>query len=247
MLKGKNDAIPWTRRTAIGACLCCLAQSVVLGAEAVEATKPARPDFALKTIGPEIWMHTSWSGLSDGQSFPSNGIIIAGRNRILMIDTAWKPDQTEQLMTQLGPIAAGQPIDLFITHFHDDRIGGLGVTAADGITSFAFPKTMAEAERHALGRIVEAFYPGPAHTVDNAVVFDRMSAVLFGGCTMRSLMLVGSKTKDLGNVADADVSRWAATVARVAMRYPDTVMVVPGHGATGEKDVLNHTIELASK
>ncbi len=100
-------------------------------------------------------------------------------------------------------------------------MAGLDVAAAHDITSFAVSRTKAEAERHAAGRIdralvtdvhafdlggriVEAFYPGPAHTVDNAVVFGRTSGALFCGCMMRSLMLLGSITKGLGNIADAD-------------------------------------------
>jgi metallo-beta-lactamase class B len=174
-----------------------------------------------------------------------------------MIDTAWTPDQTELLLSRLEPVAAGRPADLFITHFHNDRMGGLSVTAARGIASFAFASTVKEARSHDMGEIdrplptklhafdlggrsVEAFYPGPAHTVDNAVAFDRDSGVLFGGCMMRA-----RRATDLGNVADAYVANWAATVSLVAERYPNPDVVVPGHGDAGGRDLYDHTVALA--
>lgn len=247
----------WTRRSAICACVCCLGSEIVFRSTSVQAKKTKRPDFILKEIRPGVWMHTSWSTLPNGAWFPSNGAVVIGRDRVLMIDTAWTPDQTELLLTRLEPVAAGRPADLFITHFHDDRLGGLSVTAAHGIASFAFAGTAEEARQHGKGaiahalpgkvhdfdlggRVAEAFYPGPAHTVDNSVVFDRSSGVLFGDCMIRAL-----RAKSLGNVADGYVANYAATVSRVAERYPNPDVVIPGHGDAGGRGLYDHTIALA--
>ncbi len=256
----------WSRRGAICACLGCFAPALAFRAEAATplaaapptALSPApRPPFVFEQIGPGVFRHTSWSTLSDGSWFPSNSMVVVGARRVLLIDTAWTPDQTRLLLKTLAPLIDGRPMQLFVTHFHADRMGGIGVTAARKIPSSAFSRTVQEAWRHSAGyiehalrpdhhvfdlggRTVEAFYPGPGHTVDNSVVFDRTSGILFGGCMMR-----GDATTDLGNVADADIPHWAGSVARVAARYPEAVLVVPGHGPSGGREIFEHTIMLA--
>src|SRR6185295_3616589 len=73
----------------------------------------------------------------------------------------------------------------------------------------------------------EVFYPGPAHTRDNIVVWLPDSRVLFGGCAVRAA------TSGLGNVADADLTAYPASIRRVLERYPAAEVVVPGHGDVG--------------
>ncbi len=239
-----------TRRTLLLGGLC-----LALPPVAVRAS--ARPEFEFEAIAPGIWRHVSWLQLPSGGWFPSNAVVIAGRQRILMVDTAWTPDQTTLLLDRLAAVAPDLPIDLFVTHRHDDRMGGLAVTKARGIRSFAFAPTVAEARRESKGiidsllpsnayrfdlggREVEVYYPGPGHTVDNSVAYDRSSRTLFGGCLVRAL-----RFKDLGNVADAVVARWGDSVERVEKRYPDARRVIPGHGDPGDIALLAHTRALA--
>ena len=91
------------------------------------------------------------------------------------------------------------------------------------------------------GRKVEVYYPGPGHTVDNAVAYDPASRVLFGGCMIRA-----AATTDLGNAADAVVAEWAGSVGRVAARYSEAAIVIPGHGDVGGRGLLAHTVKLIS-
>lgn len=217
-----------------------------------------RPDFVFGEVAPGVWRHTSWNTLPNGDYFPSNGMVIVGDKRALMVDTAWTPDQTTLLLGLLSPLIDAKPIDLFITHFHNDRMGGIGVTASRGVISHAFERTVAEAWMHNMGAIertlapdaqvfdlggrkVDVFYPGPGHTIDNAVAYDRESRTLFGGCMIRA-----AATTDLGNTADAVVGEWAASVGRVAARYPEAAVVIPGHGAFGGRSLLAHTVKLIS-
>ena len=89
-------------------------------------------------------------------------------------------------------------------------------------------------------RHIEVFYPGPGHTVDNVVVYVPHARVLYGGCLIRP-----GSSKSLGNTADADLKRWAESVALVRDRYGDRVdIVVPSHGPPRGPEVLDHTIEL---
>ena len=87
---------------------------------------------------------------------------------------------------------------------------------------------------------VEAFYPGPGHTIDNIVVYVADARVLFGGCLIRP----GASTT-LGNTDDADVAEWSSSVERAAERYTTAEIVVPSHGSWAGRELLDHTARLA--
>ena len=50
-----------------------------------------------------------------------------------------------------------------------------------------------------------------------------------------------------GNLEDANVNAWPATVAGMKRRFNDAAYVVPGHGKPGGSDLLDYTIELFAK
>lgn len=90
------------------------------------------------------------------------------------------------------------------------------------------------------GEPVTVFYPGPAHSPDNVVVYLPQRQVLFGGCMIRS----GDST-DLGFLGSADVEHWE-TSARTLLNFP-VKFVIPGHGAVGGSELIQNTIDLAAK
>ena len=89
-------------------------------------------------------------------------------------------------------------------------------------------------------RQLEVFYGGPGHTLDNIVVYVPSARVLYTGCLVRP-----GESGSLGNTNDADIDKWAESVARVRDRYQGRVdVVVPSHGPPGGPELLDHTIEL---
>ena len=86
------------------------------------------------------------------------------------------------------------------------------------------------------GERVEVFYPGPAHTADNLVVYFPKRKILFGGCMI--------KPKQLGYLGDAVVKSWADS-ARNLKRF-DAEIVVPGHGPWGGPELVDQTIATAA-
>ncbi len=249
----------FSRRDALAIGCSGLAANLFSGPASATAPTQNCPPLSIREIAPGVWVHTSW-GIVESQCIPANGMAFVGEDRVFLIDTAWTPEQTSELLDLLRPMIAKSDllnprriVNLFVSHGHADRASGLSVTAERGIPSYAFPRTMIEAARHNVGtitfalpddrfafdlggRVVEVFYPGPGHTVDNAVVYDRTSKTLFGGCMVRALTAT-----DLGNTIDADISQWSASVARAASRYPDAQIVVPGHGEPGDAALLTHT------
>jgi metallo-beta-lactamase class B len=85
------------------------------------------------------------------------------------------------------------------------------------------------------GEDVRILYPGPAHSVDNVVVFFPARGVLFGGCMVRS-------GDSLGPTENADLAHWPSAIA--ALQALDPKLVVPGHGVRFDAEQLAHTLQL---
>jgi glyoxylase-like metal-dependent hydrolase (beta-lactamase superfamily II) len=86
---------------------------------------------------------------------------------------------------------------------------------------------------------VEVIFPGPAHSPDNVVVYLPQRQVMFGGCMIRA-----ADAPDLGFLGSANVDKWEDS-ARALLQYPVKI-VIPGHGAAGGPELIQHTVDLAS-
>jgi len=213
------------------------------------------PDLEVRELQPGIWIHTSWYEFSNGSRYPSNGLIVRDENTALLIDTAWGVESTIELLDWIEH-ELGVPVSAVIaTHTHDDRMGGAPVLTERGIPLYANPLSIPLAvsqglpEPLSLGDLepgatvefgpVEVFYPGPAHTVDNIMVWLPEAGLLVGGCAVKS-----ADAHSMGNVADADLAEWPYSMRRAAEQYPDALQVLPGHGDIGGEELLMHTVQL---
>jgi metallo-beta-lactamase class B len=236
-------------------CGCAASLSLALVRPAWAEGEDAPPALGFRQLADGVWLHTSWGKTPQGW-VPSNGLALIGPEEVLLIDAAWTPAQTVALLAQVAQTAPNRPINLLVTHAHDDRLSGLAAVHARGGWSMARDETVKEAEGTGTiqrswsgesttiiggGRPVELFYPGPAHTRDNTVAFLADSAVLFGGCMIR-----GVEQGNLGNTDDSDICRWPQSVEAVIGRYGKAAkIVVPGHGEVGDAELLAHTRTLA--
>jgi len=87
--------------------------------------------------------------------------------------------------------------------------------------------------------IVEVYFPGESHSIDNAVVYFHRRKILFGGCMVKSL-----ESKGPGFTGDANMQEWPKSIKKVLERYKAARIVIPGHGNWGDTKLLKHTIEL---
>lgn len=214
-------------------------------------------DLQVSELRPGVWMHTSWQRLENGNRFASNGLVVREGDHLLLVDTAWGEPLTEELLGWIDSTLKVPVKAAVVTHFHGDRLGGAAALRRRGIAFYGHPLTaelaatvklpppgtlrgLAEAGGVDHVESAEVFYPGPAHTRDNVVVWLPQSRVLAGGCAVRA-----AGTTALGNVADADVAEWPTSIRRVLERYGKAAIVVPGHGRPGGRELLEHTIELA--
>jgi metallo-beta-lactamase class B len=248
------------QRRQVGPLCALMALGLLFGAWAVAAETnriEVTPDLQITRLAEGVWLHISWQVLPGGTRYPSNGLLVRDGDALTLVDTAWGEQPTRDLLAWVARELKLPVSRAIVTHAHDDRMGGAPVLAERNIPMFSHPLTGPLAAKQgwprptslatssAAGSVtnlgaVEVFYPGPAHTVDNLVVWLPRAKLLFGGCAVKDL-----KSRHLGNVADADVAAWPASLRRLQERYGSrSTLVVPGHGAVGDAALLRHTLEL---
>ncbi len=205
-------------------------------------------DVSVRKLAPGVWLHVTVVTTERFGRVSTNGLIIEDGETSLLVDTGWDARQGALLLdwardTLRRPVRAA-----VVTHFHDDRLGGVPALVPHGIPVHGLEETARIAtalglrgptetftEARSVGPL-EVFFPGAGHAKDNVVVWHRDSGVLFGGCFVKD-----GASKNLGNVADADVAAWPASLARTRQRFPEAKVVVPGHGQVGGPELLSHT------
>jgi metallo-beta-lactamase class B len=176
----------------------------------------------------------------------------------VLIDSPATDAQTARVLTWADETLRRPVRHLVVTHWHADRMGGIGAARARAVATHAFSRTRALAREkglavpeHELGPAEEVtlsgvalatWYPGHGHTVDNIVVWLPEDGLLVGGCFVKA-----AAAQTLGNVAEIDPVRWALGIAAIRARYPSARVVVPGHGAEGGPELLAHTAALLAR
>ncbi|MGB3544366.1 subclass B1 metallo-beta-lactamase [Rubrivirga sp.] len=242
-------------------CSGCVATSEPVAPEPI-------PGLEVEALTPTVWVHTTARDVEGFGRVLSNGLVVASGSDALLVDTAWgdDPEQaTASLLAELRLLWGAGVRRAVVSHHHDDSVGGVPTLRRAGIPIVATSRTADRMEAEGWPRPdflleggdawtlrigdpgsgpgqvleVEVFDAGSGHTVDNVVVYVPSAGILYGGCLIRP----GGSTS-LGNTADADLERWAESVARVRDRYPDLEVVVPSHGPPGGPELLDQTISL---
>jgi metallo-beta-lactamase class B len=211
--------------------------------------------LVIRPLAKGVYAYTTWVDYG-GSPFPANGMYVLTADGAVLIDSPWDTTQTHIL---LGAIRAqhGMEVRLCVaTHAHEDRTGGFDQLRRWGIPTYTSAATRAQCIVHenplpqhvflgdttvVIGGVqLDWHYPGPGHTRDNIVVWLPAQRILYGGCLVKSVESGG-----LGNIADADVPAWPATMEGLLARYPAPSWVIPGHQkwSRGTK-ALRHTLKL---
>jgi metallo-beta-lactamase class B len=209
----------------------------------------------IEKIADGIWRHVSYHDFAGSGPVPSNGLIAKSGNKVLLIDSAWNDAQTRLILDWIEKNLGSKPSYAVITHFHEDRMGGIHEIHRRAIPTISTKLTVELAREHGFeppqrqfegsthikfgDQSVRVEYSGAGHTRDNAVVWFPKQKLLFGGCLVKS-----ATASDLGNTADADLKAWPITVKRLYDQFTDAQIVVPGHGDIAGRNALEHTLEL---
>jgi metallo-beta-lactamase class B len=217
----------------------------------------ARSPAKLSKIEDSVWMHTTYK-LYNNVNLPSNGLIIQTSAGLVLIDTPWDDSLTIELLDSTKKRFNQDVVFAIVTHAHVDRIGGIRTLHKKGIKVVSIALTCQKANElgfevpeqvsatdttFVVGREhLELFYPGAGHTIDNSVVWIPERKILFGGCFVKA-----ESFTDLGNVSDADLKEWPRSIHKVMDKFPAAEVVIPGHGAWGNLNLLQHTLNLITK
>jgi metallo-beta-lactamase class B len=209
-------------------------------------------DLVVRRLTEDVWLHISHVPL-DGKPARSNGVIVEAEGAALVVDTAWTDRQTGRLLDWIENDRGLKVRHLIVTHFHDDRMGGIREAHRRGIPTYGSVRTaeLARAEGNPPPQIrfsesitidfgdeiVEARFPGPGHSPDNIVVWLADRGILAGGCMVRN-----ARTRNLGYTGVADLEAWPDSIRRLQQLQPATV--VPGHGSPGGAELLEATLTL---
>lgn len=227
---------------------------LIIGLFNFDAFSSKTDTVELAEISLKAWVHTTYKDLN-GTPFPSNGLVIETDKGLVLIDTPWNDRQTESLLQSVKDKTKKEVVLAIITHAHDDRIGGINALKKHHIkvissfltselaTKSGFPAPDGINITDTLLRVgdteIRLLYPGPGHTKDNIVACLPEHGLLFAGCIAKSL-----NSGSLGNTADADITNWGKAIRKIFLTFPALKIVVPGHGATGDISLLNHTLKL---
>lgn len=211
----------------------------------------------LSPIADGVWVHTTNYRLPGQSPIPVNGLVVVDGEEVTLVDGAWGELATVSLLEKIRT-ETGKPVTkMIVTHHHADRTSGVDAAERVGIEVFTHPTTpmlaaragwpapntsVAELEapqsRIRVGKL-EVAYPGHGHASDNLVAYLPDSKILYAGCAVR-----GAGSETLGNVEDADMTKWRDSLLWTKATYPETQTVVPGHGKGANLSLIDATIAL---
>ena len=211
----------------------------------------------IEQISPNTFVHISYLNTDDFGKVACNGMIVINEGEALVFDTPANDEASVELINWLENEQKTKIQGVVATHFHWDCLGGLNEFHAKGIPSYASFKTieLAEAAGYPIPEngfkkklILEAGsqkvtnqFLGEGHTKDNFVAYVPSDKVIFGGCMIKAL---GAGN---GNLEDANVAEWSATVRKVKSAFPKAELVIPGHGEIGGTELLDYTVKMFDK
>lgn len=238
-----------------------IAAVATMGCATTQSTLAPAGDEAegvrIRPLADGVWLFVASHEVDGFGDVPANGLVVAGADGVLLIDTPWTPEKTRTLLGWVERTLALPVTDVIFTHSHADRTGGvtalpqtarLHALAATAELSARegrpfSPTALTGDDALVVGGVpVEILYPGVGHAPDNVVVWLPERRILFGGCFIKSAGSAG-----LGNVADADLNGWGAGIQLVEERYRNAAIVVPGHGDIGGPELLSHTRRLVEE
>jgi len=167
--------------------------------------------------------HFHADGTGGNEAYHNNGVEI------------WSSNQTKDLYSKRADSMRSS-----LAKFVKDKRMSKNILKRKNLPAHKFFDSKKDFKWNFDGEEVIISYPGPAHTKDNLVVYLPKQKVLFGGCLLRAL-----DWTSLGNTKDADLKNYYESTKNLLSF--NSKIVIPGHGAIGDKSLITHTMALAKK
>ncbi|WP_159472806.1 subclass B1 metallo-beta-lactamase [Dyadobacter sp. 3J3] len=208
----------------------------------------------IQKVTDNVYQHITYFQSQTFGRVACNGTIVFNKNEAVVFDTPVDDSTSLILINWVWDSLSCKVTAVIPTHFHEDCLGGLAAFHKKGIPSYASNQTIKfeKAKNYQIpqngfdnllelkvgGKNVKAEFNGEGHTRDNIIGYFPSDKVMFGGCLIKEI----ETTK--GNLEDANVVAWSETVTKLKRKYPDTKVVITGHGKTGNTVLLDYTIKL---
>lgn len=208
----------------------------------------------IRKVKDNVYQHITYLQTESFGRVPCNGIIFLNKGEAVVFDTPIDDSTSAELIGWVRDSLRGKVVAVVPTHFHEDCLGGLNAFHRLGIPSYASIGTIDSARARKYPVPEKGFdgllelkvgvkkvivdYNGEGHTRHNVIGYFPSEKVMFGGCLIKEM------NASKGYLGDANVNEWSATVSKIKAKYPDTQLVVPGHGKSGGVELLDYTIKL---
>lgn len=218
------------------------------------------PTLEIDSIASNTYVHRTFLNTKEWGKVPCNGAVFVNHGEAVVFDTPPTDSVSTELISWIKNHTRAAIKAIVVNHSHDDCLGGLAVFHRAGVPSYSSVLTRQLAQKDTLNKPVVPqhgftkmlklkigrttivnYYPGEGHTCDNIVSYIPSVKVLFGGCLIKAL---GSGK---GNLDEANVMAWPESVRNVQQKFPEALIVIPGHGAYGNRSLLDYTIRLFGK
>ncbi len=193
-----------------------------------------------------------------GNRIPANGMYLLTNKGAVMFDSPWDTTQFQPLLDSINARHHKKVILCIATHFHEDRTGGLEYYRQLGIRTYTSRRTDELSKKRGMRRAeflidndtvfkagqysFATYFPGPGHAPDNIVIWFEKERVLYGGCLVKSV-----EDSDLGNLGDASITGYAATIKNVQEKCKQPKYIIPGHNDWTNTRSLEHTLKMAQE
>ena len=211
-------------------------------------------DIEIQKVKEHVYQHITFLQTESFGRVSCNGMVVFDKKEAVVFDTPINDSTSSELIKWVKDSLGCKIIAVIPTHFHEDCLGGLEAFHRHGIPSYASNKTIKSAKlanypvpqngfddllKLKVGsKEVIAEFHGEGHTRDNVTGYFPSEKVVFGGCLIKEI------DAGKGNLADANVNAWSATVTKLKEKYSETQVVIPGHGKTGDTALFDYTIKL---
>ncbi|MBN1117734.1 MAG: subclass B1 metallo-beta-lactamase [Bacteroidales bacterium] len=215
-------------------------------------------DLELIQISDDAYIHVSYTISPKWGRIGANGLLLIDNKQAFLFDSPWSDKQTEELISWAEDSMNIEIVGFIPNHWHEDCMGGLKYIQEKGINSYANQMTIEIAKTNDLPvpenefkdslelklgeKLIKCYYFGAAHSMDNIVVWIPSEQILFPACMVKDMY-----ANNLGNTADGDLNSYPTTITKVMNKFPTAKIVIPGHGAYGGKELLEHTLKLTKK
>ena len=205
----------------------------------------------------DFYVFTTYN-LYKGTRIPANGMYLVTNAGVVLFDSPWDTTQFQPLIDSVRNRHKRNIILCIATHFHEDRTGGLEYYRQKGVQTYTTRLTDELSTKRGMKRAehlinedtlftigqysFQTYFPGHGHAPDNIVIWFEKEKILYGGCLIKS-----AEDRDLGNLGDASVKDYAATIKNVQAKCKKPRYIITGHNDWTNINSLEHTLKLAEE